>query len=95
MKRISALVVGLGLVVAACGGLTSQDREVLARVEGRWMCDVQRYTFEDVADIEAELAARVVAAGYDLADYETFKAVLGEDPELRAQVRGVYEEYCA
>ncbi len=94
MRSVAAAVV-FAVVLAACGGLGAADRQALARLEGRWMCDVQRFTFEDVGAIESELEARVVAAGYAVADYAEFKAILAETPDLREQVRKAYEEYCA
>ncbi len=95
MRRIIGVWMIAGGLLAACGGGITPAQADLARVEGRWMCDVQRYTFDDLAAVETELQARVTGAGYTVADYDAFKAVLGENRELRDMVRDAYEEYCA
>lgn len=95
MRRIVVTVALVGLIAAACGGGITPAQADLANVEGRWMCDVQRYTFAELADVQSELEARVAAAGYTTSDYESFKAALAEDQDLRIMVRDVYEEYCA
>lgn len=66
----------------------------LAQLEGRWACDIQRYAFKSLADMDARLDARLSAAGYTRDDYDEFKRKLGTDPDLTAQVSAEYDAYC-
>ena len=94
MRRIIGSALAVGLVAAACGGGITPVQADLAQVEGHWMCDVQRYTFDDLSALQSELEGRVDGAGYTVADYKAFKTALAENRELRNLVRDVYEEYC-
>lgn len=96
MKRLAAkLVVGvfaLALMASACGD--AFDSDLLASIEGRWMCDVHRYAFSDLDAMQAELDSRLKGNGVDADSYRAFKDALEERPELRASVWAEYEAYC-
>ena len=79
-------------LLAGCG--VSYDADLLASIEGRWMCDVQRFTFDDVGDIQAELDARLAGNGVSAEQYRAFKDDLTEQPELRQHVESELIAYC-
>jgi hypothetical protein len=80
------------LLLTACA--PSYDATLLASIEGRWMCDVQRYTFETQQDIQAELDARLEGNGVSPEQYHAFKDDLTKKQDLRDQVRAVYDQQC-
>jgi hypothetical protein len=80
------------LVVAGCG--VSYDTDLLASIEGRWMCDVQRFTFDEVGDIQAELDARLAGNGVSSEQYKAFKDDLIKQPDLRRLVETELTTYC-
>lgn len=73
-------------------GLTGDDLWVA--IEGRWMCDVQRYAFSDLAVLNQALDDRLGDHGLSRAEYEAFKARLETQIELREQVLTEYDAYC-
>lgn len=79
-------------VLTGCG--VSYDTDLLASIEGRWMCDVQRFTFDDVGDIQAELDARLTGNGISAEQYRAFKDDLTKQPELREMVETELTAYC-
>lgn len=83
----------LGLTVAACG--TSFDADLMVAIESRWMCDVQRSSYDDLADVDGELERRLAGNGVSMETYSAFKDALMDDIELRTQVLEAYEAYCA
>ena len=91
------------LLIAACSaGSAADDSAVLTgidstliAVEARWMCDVQRYAFDDLSGFDAELESRLFERGLSRSDYEAFKERLAEDPDIRGGVRAAYDEVCA
>ena len=91
MRRF--LVVFLAaLVVTACA--PHYDAALLTSIEGRWMCDVQRYTFESQDDIQAELDARLAGNAVTAEQYHAFKDDLTKHEDLRQQVRSAYDQAC-
>ena len=58
------------------------------------MCDVQRYTFDEVGDIQAELEARLADNGVTTDQYRAFKDDLIDKPELREIVGIEFTGYC-
>lgn len=90
--RISTGIVAVALVLAGCG--ISYDAPLLASIEGRWMCDVQRYTFDEVGDIQAELDARLAGNGVTSEQYRAFKDDLIDSSELRDAVAAEFTNYC-
>jgi hypothetical protein len=94
MRRARAAIAVMltTFVVAGCG--VSYDTDLLASVEGRWMCDVQRFTFDEVGDIQAELDSRLAGNGVSAEQYRAFKDDLTKQPELREMVEGELTAYC-
>jgi hypothetical protein len=87
------------LVVLASAVLTTAcaphyDAALLTSIEGRWMCDVQRYTFESQDDIQAELDDRLAGNGVSAEQYHAFKDDLTKHQDLREQVRAAYDQMC-
>ncbi len=91
MRAIAVLVL-TSILLAACA--PSYDADLLASIEGRWMCDVQRYTFDTQADIQAELDRRLEGNGVTPEQYRAFKDDLIEDAGLRAAVKAAYALRC-
>jgi len=58
------------------------------------MCDVQRYTFDEVGDIQAELDSRLAGNGVTAEQYRAFKDDLIDNPELRQTVAVEFTAYC-
>jgi len=58
------------------------------------MCDVQRYTFETQADIQAELDSRLEGNGVSAEQYRAFKDDLTKQIELRQMVEGAFDQRC-
>ena len=58
------------------------------------MCDVQRYTFDEVGDIQAELDARLAGNGVTSEQYRAFKDDLIDSSELRETVAVEFTSYC-
>src|SRR3989337_1226829 len=58
------------------------------------MCDVQRYTFDEVEDIQVELDARLAANSVTSEQYRAFKDDLIDSPELRETVAIEFTAYC-
>jgi len=89
-KNFAVLIASV--LVAGCG--VSYPAELLASIEGRWVCDVQRYTFDDIGDIQAELDGRLAGNGITAEQYRAFKDDLIDDSELRDTVAVEYAAYC-
>jgi len=92
LVQMASGVVGVALFLAGCG--VSYDAPLLSSLEGRWMCDVQRYTFDEVGDIQAELDARLAGNGVTAEQYRAFKDDLIDSPELRETVAVEFSAYC-
>jgi hypothetical protein len=90
--RIATGIVAAALALAGCG--VSYDAPLLASIEGRWMCDVQRYTFDEVGDIQAELDVRLAGNGVTAEQYRAFKDDLIDSSELRETVAFEFTGYC-
>jgi len=90
--RIATAVIAAAVLFAGCG--ISYDTDLMASIEGRWMCDVQRYTFDEVGDIQAELDSRLAGNGVSAEQYRAFKDDLTKQPELRAIVETELVSYC-
>jgi len=73
-------------------GLTGDD--LLAAIEARWMCDVQRFAFSDLEVLNESLDNRLAASGLSRTEYDVFKAQLETRIELREQVLAEYDAYC-
>lgn len=90
--RIATAIIAAALALTGCG--VSYDAPLLASIEGRWMCDVQRFTFEEVGDIQAELDARLDGNGVTAEQYRAFKDDLIDSSELRETVAVEFTGYC-
>jgi hypothetical protein len=90
--RTATGLIAAALALAGCG--VSYDTPLLASIEGRWMCDVQRYTFDEVGDIQAELDARLAGNGVTSEQYRAFKDDLIDSSELRETVAVEFTSYC-
>ena len=90
-SRIQALVIIAIFVATACAGGDTTSEVTL---EARWQCDVQRQTFDNIGDLDAELEARLAAAGLARTDYDAFKEELADSADLRVQVSEEYDAYC-
>jgi len=58
------------------------------------MCDVQRYAFDEVGDIQTELDARLAGNGVTSGQYRAFKDDLVDKRELRETVAAEFTAYC-
>lgn len=105
-RRIALAFVVLALL--ACSGAESATvavpptsttlgpaSEPLVAFEASWLCQVQRFAFAEVADIDSELVAALEAEGSSAAEYADFKARLDDTPELRTEIRERFEAQCA
>ena len=72
--------------------LTGED--LLVAIEGRWMCDVQRFAFSDLKAMNEALDERLSPHGLRRSDYDAFKAELEGSIDLREQVLLEYDAYC-
>jgi hypothetical protein len=86
------IVLVVGLLSAACA--PPYDASLLASIEGRWLCDVQRYTFDTQADIQVELDRRLEGNGVSAEQYRAFKDDLTKDRDLRGMVKAAFEQRC-
>jgi uncharacterized lipoprotein YmbA len=86
------LILIAALLIASCA--PRYDAALLTSIEGRWMCDVQRYTFESQQDIQAELETRLSGNGVSADQYRAFKDDLTKQQNLRDEVRAVYDQQC-
>jgi len=96
MRKVTvaiAITVIMAVLTAACA--PSYDADLLASIEGRWMCDVQRFTFETQADIQAELDGRLTGNGVSIAQYRHFKDNLTSQFDLRQKVQEAYDQRCS
>jgi len=94
MRRIQIPtgIIAATILLAGCG--VSYDAPLLSSIEGRWMCDVQRYTFDEVEDIQVELDARLAGNSVTSEQYRAFKDDLIDSPELRETVADEFTAYC-
>ena len=90
--RTTIGILATAVLLAGCG--VSYEADLLASIEGRWMCDVQRFTFDDVGDIQAELDSRLTGNGVSPEQYRAFKDDLTKQSELRDQVAIELATYC-
>jgi hypothetical protein len=91
-NRIATAVITAAVLLAGCG--VSYDADLMASLEARWMCDVQRYTFEEVGDIQAELDSRLAGNGVTAEQYRAFKDDLIGSSDLRDQIANDFAAYC-
>jgi hypothetical protein len=58
------------------------------------MCDVTRFAYQDLGELQAELDARLGGAGLTRDDYDAFKAELASNEARRAEVVAAYDGLC-
>jgi hypothetical protein len=63
-------------------------------LEAKWKCDVERYVFEDLDSLTAELDKRLLGSDLSKEEYEAFVLLVDEDEDLRLHVRWAYEDRC-
>jgi len=90
-RHIAAVILAV-LGITGCG--PSFDADLMVSLEARWMCDVQRSTYAESADIDAELAERLSGNGVTDEVYHKFKDALIDDLALRERVLSEYDAYC-
>ncbi len=66
----------------------------LVALEAEWKCDVERYAFEDLDSLTAELDKRLQRDEITAQEYQSFIVLLDEDEDLRLHVRWAYEDRC-
>lgn len=86
--------------VTACGDGGSAPAAVdadqgLVGFEADWQCERERHAFDELADLDARLAATREAAGISAEDYDEFLASLADDAELRRDVLAAYRAVCS
>jgi hypothetical protein len=90
---MAAGLLTLGLVLTGCGGVDF-DAATMTQFEARWMCDVQRTSFEDVEAMTGALTERLTGNGLTPGVYASFKDALTRDEALRDQVGERFDVYC-
>ncbi len=94
MRRFLKAAAALAATASLAGCGVGYDAALLSSIEGRWMCDVQRYAFADTADIVTDLEGRLAGNGVSVEEYRAFKDDLTKRPDLREQVAAEYGAYC-
>ena len=72
----------------------ADDAPVLVAVAAEWQCDLQRFAFDSLSDLDELLAETLAARGVSAEEYEAFQLELESDRELREEVLSVYEADC-
>jgi uncharacterized lipoprotein YmbA len=91
MRKLWFILIA-ALFLTACA--PRYNAALLSSIEGRWMCDVQRYTFETQQDIQAELDGRLSGNGVSAEQYRAFKDDLTKQQHLRDEVKAAYIQQC-
>lgn len=81
-------------VVATTGCARTFDPDLMVSLEARWMCDVQRSTYDELSDINDTFDERLAGNGLTADTYRNFKDALADDIELRNRVLAEYRTYC-
>ncbi len=66
----------------------------LIRFEAMWVCELQRRTFTTPDAVDQALEEALDEAGLKQADYETFRARVNVEQELRDSILFAYQETC-
>ncbi len=72
----------------------ADDAPVLVAVAAEWQCDLQRFAFDSLSDLDELLAETLAARGVSVDEFEAFELELESDRDLREQVLAVYEADC-
>lgn len=62
--------------------------------EARWVCDLERSTYGDPADVETALRERLAAEGIDQDEYRAFSQRLDVETDLARHVQAAVLERC-
>lgn len=73
--------------------LDAEDAELVA-VEAQWLCDIQRRSFTDLADLEVARASLLANSGVSDDRYEAFQARLETSTDLRLAVLAAFQGTC-
>ena len=92
MRRCVVVILAAAGLIGACGGASVSD-DVIA-LEADRLCDLPRFAYVQASDIDAELTSALDAAGISRATYDTFKAHLDDDRDLRSRVAETFSEVC-
>lgn len=90
----------LGIDDASPGSIPAPDTELAAadvpwvEFEARWVCDLERSTYADPADVQTALVDRLAEEDIDESAYQRFKTRLANEPDLSAHVQAAVIERC-
>lgn len=62
--------------------------------EAEWLCDVERSSYADLAELDDALAAKLTERQIDAGEYEAFKQRVRDDRELALHVQAAVVERC-
>ena len=62
--------------------------------EARWLCDLQRSTYDDPSDVDAALADRLAEEAIVAEEYAAFKQRLEAERDLSLHVQAAVVERC-
>lgn len=94
------------VILAACGAASAEGvlppvttlppaSEPLVEFEASWLCQVQRFAFVDISEIEIQHRRALDGAGFTTAEYADFEVRLEDDGDLRAEVKDRFIAGCA
>ena len=66
----------------------------MAEFHVRWLCELQRRTFPDLAARDAALADTLAGASIERSEYDAFVASLDESEAARVHIRELYVSRC-
>lgn len=69
--------------------------EPLVEFEASWLCQVQRFAFTELSDIDTEKSVALDSAGFSEVEYAEFGARLDDDSALRTEVKDRFLAQCA
>ena len=72
----------------------ADDAPVLVAVAAEWQCDLQRFAFDSLSDLDVLLEETLAARGVSVEEFDAFELALESDRDLREQVLAVYEADC-
>lgn len=82
------------LAIATMSACAAGDGDARVQFEAQWQCDVQRRTFDDIADVEVARSDALASWGLSEQEYTAFRAELDQSPELRSAVKTAFDGHC-
>jgi hypothetical protein len=67
----------------------------LVALEAQWLCDVQRRSFTELADLEVARSSLLANSGVSVDDYEAFHDRLAANTDLRLAVLQTFQSNCS